>query len=137
MQRGSVVEPLLRKGNTMKLVQIITFALCLNVSLLRANDEDDQPWGRFGKQSVIGMSSALIAGGTAMTVFGVKKIYSAVSKSNADILVEFNTLENRRALHNNLFNGLSMIGIGTAITIMGYVTIIHGLAAETESLKNN
>jgi len=122
----------------MKLLPITALALCLNISFLHANDDEDQPWGRFGKQSSIGLYSSVIVAGSAFTIVGMKKIYSAAKSLNTpETLIESNTSANQRTVHDNIFKGLHAIAMGVSFATIGYCFMINGFVNEVESLKDN
>jgi hypothetical protein len=102
----------------MKFLQITALALCLNIPMAHANDDDSYSLN----QKIVGYGM-MIGVGATFTLVGMHRINSCRKKltsPDTNGLLE-SQQQSRATIDNDLFHGLLAVGIGTTFTIIGFV----------------
>jgi hypothetical protein len=107
----------------MKMLKVTALALCLNVPMAHANEDDVHFCHMMYKISLYGVIGSFAATGLGCTIVGMRRISSAISTPTDIPLLAVNQ---RRNASPQISQGLREIGMGTLITtgsLVGMVVI--------------
>ena len=108
----------------MKLLQITALALCLNMPIAHANEEDARFCHQMFKVANYGGFGTCAAMGLGAILIGMRRISSAISTPDAIPLIPLNQSPNTSPTVTRISEGLKLIGMGTIITTGSFVSMV-------------